>query len=126
MGIWGEVTDPAKVIDGAFRNAELEMAKGEDSENVSLVGSPEAVKPAGFEGALMKCQNMKIINEDADGTAAKGPEEMIMPVCVWADYSTVSAVIGFDIGGAMTNKPMSQDETAALAAKLYNTSRTKV
>lgn len=49
-----------------------------------------------------------------------------MPVCIWADYSTVAAVIGVDIGAAMTNKSMTQDETAALAAKLYNTSRTKV
>lgn len=92
----------------------------------SLVGSPKNVTPAGFEGALMKCQNMNIPNEEADGKPENGPKEMIMPVCVWADYSTVAAVIGFDIGGAMTNKPMTQDETAALAAKLYNTSRTKV
>ncbi|RBL85099.1 hypothetical protein DDE05_19430, partial [Streptomyces cavourensis] len=62
----------------------------------------------------------------ADGTPQKGPKEMTMPVCIWADYSTVGVVIGFDIGGAITNKPMTQDETAALAAKLYNTSRTKI
>ncbi|MFD7972328.1 hypothetical protein [Streptomyces clavifer] len=125
VGAWGEIDDPASTIDGFFKNAEQEAMKDEDSKG-SLVGSPKNVTPSGFEGALMKCQNMKIVNEEADGTAAKGPKEMIMPVCVWADYSTVSAVIGFDIGGAMTNKPMSQDETAALAAKLYNTSRTKV
>ncbi|GAA2928681.1 hypothetical protein ACFPN0_10690 [Kitasatospora cinereorecta] len=126
MGFWGEVTDPAKVVDGAFRNAELEMAKDEDSENVSLVGSPEAVKPAGFEGALMKCQSLKTINEDADGTAAKGPEEIITPICVWTDYSTVGIVVGIDVGAMMTNKSMPQKDVADLAAKLYNTSRTKI
>ncbi|MGW4228145.1 hypothetical protein ACWEF9_02475 [Streptomyces sp. NPDC004980] len=126
MGIWGEVTDPAKVIDGAFRNAELEMAKGEDSENVSLVGSPEAVKPEGFEGALMKCQSIKMVNEEADGTAAKGPEEITTPVCVWTDYSTVGIVVGMDIGAMLTNKAMPQKDVADLAAKIYNTSRTKI
>ncbi|MFF7255102.1 hypothetical protein [Streptomyces microflavus] len=125
QGVWGEVEDPEKVIDGSFKNAEKEAAASEDTQG-SLVGSPKAVTPAGFEGALMKCQDVKVINDKADGTAQKGPKEMTMPVCIWADYSTVGVVIGFDIGGAITNKPMTQDETSALAAKLYNTSRTKI
>ncbi|WP_327118628.1 hypothetical protein OG206_21890 [Streptomyces sp. NBC_01341] len=125
QGAWGEIGDPARVIDGSFKNAEKEAATSEDTK-ASLVGSPKSVTPAGFEGALMKCQDVKIVNEDADGSASKGPKEMTMPVCIWADYSTVGVVIGFDIGGAMTNKPMTQDEVAALAAKLYNTSRTKI
>ncbi|MEV7490426.1 hypothetical protein AB0O08_06600 [Streptomyces anulatus] len=125
QGVWGEVEDPEKVIDGSFKNAEKEAAASEDTKG-SLVGSPKAVTPAGFEGALMKCQDVEVINDKADGTAQKGPKEMTMPVCIWADYSTVGVVIGFDIGGAMTNKPMTQDETSALAAKLYNTSRTKI
>lgn len=125
MGVWGEVDDPDAVIDGFFKNAEKEAMSDENTEG-SLVGSPKSVTPDGFEGALMKCQDMKIINDKADGSIRNGPEEMIMPVCVWADYSTVSAVIGVDVGGAMTNKAMSQDEAAALAAKLYNTSRTKI
>ncbi|MFJ8748555.1 hypothetical protein ACIREO_04310 [Streptomyces sp. NPDC102441] len=125
QGMWGEIEDPAKAIDGSFKSAETEAAMDEDSKG-SLVGSPKSVKPAGFKGALMKCQDVKIVNDEADGTAANGPKEMIMPVCVWADYSTVGVVIGVDIGAAMTNKSMTQDEVATLAAKLYNTSRTKV
>ncbi|MFI5767739.1 hypothetical protein ACIA74_04175 [Streptomyces sp. NPDC051658] len=124
-GTWGEVSDPAKVIDGSFASAELEMKKSENS-NVSLIGSAEQVTPPGFKGALMKCQNLKGINEKGDGTAAKGPKEFVMPVCVWADYSTVGVVVGMDVGGALTNKAMPQDELAALTAKLYNTSRTKI
>ncbi|MFG3407174.1 hypothetical protein [Streptomyces sp. NPDC048142] len=124
-GVWGEIEDPEKVIDNSFENAKKKAAASEDTEG-SLLGSPKSVSPADFEGALMKCQDVKVINEKADGTAQKGPKEMTMPICIWADYSTVGMVIGFDIGGAMTNKPMSQDEAAALAAKLYNTSRTKV
>ncbi|MEU1472188.1 hypothetical protein ABZ434_28700 [Streptomyces sp. NPDC005761] len=124
-GNWGDVTDPAKALDGMFAQARKGMAEDEE-DKASLVGSPEDVTPAGFKGALMKCQNMKMINAKADGTAANGPKEMIMPVCIWADYSTVGAVVGFDVGGAMTNKPMTQDEVAGLTAKLYNTSRAKI
>lgn len=123
-GNWGEVSDPSKALDGTFAQAQKGMAEDEENKS-SLVGSPEDVTPAGFKGALMRCQNMKVVNDKADGTAANGPKDMLMPVCVWADYSTVGAVVGFDVGGAMTNKPMTQDEVATLAAKLYNTSRTK-
>ncbi|MYU34473.1 MULTISPECIES: hypothetical protein [unclassified Streptomyces] len=126
VGYWGEVSDPAKVIDASFENAKQEMAKDEDSGNVSLVGSPENVAPKGFEGALMKCQDLKTVNEDADGSVEKGPENITTPVCIWADYSTIGIVVGVDVGAAMTNKSMPQSEVADLAAKLYNTSRTKV
>lgn len=125
-GFWGEVSDPAKVVDGAFKNAELEMTKDGNSGNVSLVGSPEAVTPEGFEGALMKCQSLKTINEDADGSVEKGPKQIITPVCVWTDYSTVGIVVGVDVGAMMTDKAMPQEDVATLAAKLYNTSRTKI
>ncbi|MFG2589329.1 hypothetical protein [Streptomyces sp. NPDC048438] len=124
-GNWGDVSDPAKALDGMFTQAKMGMAENDDAKT-SLVGSPKEVAPPGFEGALMKCQDMKVINDEADGSVANGPKEMVMPVCIWADYSTVGAVIGVDIGAAMTNKSMSQDEVAALAAKLYKTSRTKI
>ncbi|MFB4424541.1 hypothetical protein C5F59_026100 [Streptomyces sp. QL37] len=125
FGYWGDVSDPAKALDGMFTQAKMGMAESDDAKT-SLVGSPKEVTPDGFEGALMKCQDMKVINDEADGSVANGPKEMVMPVCIWSDYSTVGAVIGVDIGAAMTNKSMSQDEVATLAAKLYNTSRTKV
>ncbi|MER7939559.1 hypothetical protein OG893_11615 [Streptomyces sp. NBC_01696] len=125
FGYWGDVSDPAKALDGMFAQAKMGMAASDDAKT-SLVGNPKEVTPAGFEGALMKCQDMKVVNDEADGSVASGPKEMVMPVCIWSDYSTVGAVIGVDIGAAMTNKSMSQDEVAALTAKLYNTSRTKV
>lgn len=58
--------------------------------------------------------------------AGAGPKEFTAPICVWADYSTVGVVIGIDLGQAMAGKGMPQDDVAALAAKLYNTSRTKI
>ncbi|MEV6858586.1 hypothetical protein ACIF6I_10770 [Streptomyces microflavus] len=126
QGYWGEVEDPAKVINNSFNDAEAKMREGSNGNKVSLVGSPKDVKPAGFDGALMRCQDIKTINEKADGTLAKGPTEVITPVCIWADYSTVGMVLAVDIGGALTGKGIPQDDVAALAAKLYNTSRTKI
>ncbi|WP_103536095.1 hypothetical protein [Streptomyces sp. SM11] len=126
-GVWGEVSDPAKTLDNAFVKAEKNMTKNTGSNNtVSLVGSPNEFKPDGFDGALMKCQDLKVVNDKADGTAAKGPKEFTIPVCVWADYSTVGIVGNVDIGSALTGKALPQEEAAALAAKLYNTSRSKI
>ncbi|MFI1931146.1 hypothetical protein [Streptomyces sp. NPDC020330] len=127
-GVWGEVSDPAKTLDGAFAKAEVNMMKGNGSgENkASLVGSPKEFKPEGFEGALMKCQDLKVVNDKADGTPAKGPKEFTMPVCIWADYSTVGIVASIDIASALTGKGAPQEDVADLAAKLYNTSRTKI
>ncbi|MBW5250360.1 hypothetical protein JGS39_15390 [Streptomyces sp. P01-B04] len=125
-GYWGDVTDPAKVIDNAFNNAESEFTKGEDGMEVERVGSPKSVTPDGFKGALMKCQDLKVLNKDGDGTAAKGPKEFTIPICVWADYSTVGTVLGVDVALSMTGKGMDQGEVAGITAKLYNTSRTKI
>ncbi|MEV2243942.1 hypothetical protein [Streptomyces sp. NPDC049970] len=123
-GMWGEIDDPAKALDNAFASAQRTISEEDDSE-VSLVDSPKAVEPAGFKGALMKCQNLKTVNKEADGSVQKGPKEFLTPVCIWSDYSTVGIVVGVDIGAALTNKAMPQSDVAALAAKLYNTSRTK-
>ncbi|XQE79687.1 hypothetical protein ACN24L_13390 [Streptomyces microflavus] len=126
QGYWGEVEDPAKVINNSFNDAEAKMREGSNGNKVSLVGSPKDVEPAGFDGALMRCQDIKTVNEKADGTLAKGPTEVITPVCIWADYSTVGMVVAVDVGGALTGKGIPQEDVAALAAKLYNTSRTKI
>ncbi|MFJ2701771.1 hypothetical protein ACIO3R_01045 [Streptomyces sp. NPDC087428] len=126
QGFWGEVSDPAAVLNNSFDRAKLNMTKGESDSKAELVGSPKAVTPPGFKGALMKCQNVKVKNSEADGTAKNGPDTIEAPICIWADYSTVGIVTGIDMGLAMTNKPMPQEDVAALAAKLYNTSRTKI
>ncbi|MEU3220213.1 hypothetical protein [Streptomyces sp. NPDC006971] len=125
-GIWGEVTDPAKVINSAFTDAESLYKKDDKDMEATLDGSPRAVTPAGFEGALMKCQDMKVTNKKGDGTPQNGPKEFTVPICVWADYSTVGTVVGIDLKLAMAGKGMPQDSLAALTAKLYNTSRTKL
>ncbi|THA78320.1 hypothetical protein E6R60_05360 [Streptomyces sp. A0642] len=126
QGYWGDVSDPASVINHSFDEAKANMAKEDDKTTAELVGSPKDVTPAGFKGALMRCQNLKMDNPEGDGSVDKGPKSLEMPICIWADYSTVGIVTGLDMGLAMTNKAMSQDDVAALAAKLYNTSRTKI
>lgn len=126
QGYWGEVSDPAAVINKSFDEAKVNMTKGDSKTKAELVGSPKDVTPSGFKGALMRCQNLKMDNPDGDGSADKGPKSIEMPICIWADYSTVGIVSGLDMGLALTNKPMSQDDVADLTAKLYNTSRTKI
>ncbi|MEU9708530.1 hypothetical protein AB0E21_07955 [Streptomyces sp. NPDC047967] len=127
-GIWGEVDDPAKTLDNAFAKAEKNMTKdtGNNGAQASLMGSPKEFQPEGFDGALMKCQDLKVENDKASGTATKGPKEFTMPVCIWADYSTVGIVAGLDVASALTEKSVPQEDMADLAAKLYNTSRTKI
>ncbi|KOU08117.1 hypothetical protein ACH415_01385 [Streptomyces californicus] len=127
-GVWGEVSDPAKTLDAAFATAEVNMMKsgGDGERKGSLVGSPKEYKPEGFDGALMKCQDLKVMNDKADGTPANGPKEFTMPVCIWADYSTVGIVASLDVASALTGKGVPQEDVADLAAKLYNTSRTKI
>ncbi|MBM7056147.1 hypothetical protein [Streptomyces durocortorensis] len=127
-GVWGEVPDPAKTLDDAFTKAEKNMTKDTNNSGgkASLVGSPKEFKPDGFDGALMKCQDLKMVNNKGDGTPTKGPKQFTMPVCIWADYSTVGIVAGLDVASALTEKSVPQEEMADLAAKLYNTSRTKV
>lgn len=126
QGFWGDVTDPAAVLNNSFDEAKANMTKGGGESEAELIGSPKAVTPPGFEGALMKCQNVKVKNVNGDGTVKGGPESIEAPICIWADYSTVGIVTGIDMGLAMANKAMPQEDVAALAAKLYNTSRTKV
>ncbi|MER5278417.1 hypothetical protein ABT025_22075 [Streptomyces sp. NPDC002809] len=126
QGYWGDVSDPASVINHSFDEAKANMTQGDSTTKAELVGSPKDVTPAGFKGALMRCQNLRMDNPEGDGSVDKGPKSLEMPICIWADYSTVGIVTGIDMGLAMTNKAMSQDDVAAIAAKLYNTSRTKI
>ncbi|MEU1487317.1 hypothetical protein [Streptomyces sp. NPDC005752] len=121
-GYWGEVSDPSKTVDLALSDPK-QTGQG---EGFAYVGDAEAVEPEGFEGALMKCRTAKAANKAADGTPENGPAEIVTPVCVWADHSTLAIVVGADRGAMLADKSMPQDELAALAAKLYDTSRTKI
>ncbi|MFB7174241.1 hypothetical protein ACFCYM_25990 [Streptomyces sp. NPDC056254] len=121
-GVYGEIADPEKTVDGYFAMAKLESAKDGKSE-VELVGSPKAASPAGFEGAVMKCQDVKFTAKD---TSKKGPKEATVPICIWGDYSTLAMVSASDVASLLAGKPgYTQEQTAELAAKLYKTARVK-
>ncbi|MFB7464405.1 hypothetical protein ACFCZ1_13070 [Streptomyces sp. NPDC056224] len=122
QGVYGELADPEKSVDGYFAMAKLNAAKDGKSD-VQLIGSPKAMTPAGFKGAVMKCQEIKVTSKD---TATKGPKEFTVPVCIWGDYSTLSMVSATDIASILAGKPgYTLEQTADITAKLYNTARVK-
>lgn len=122
QGLYGELADPEKSVDGYFAMAKLNMAKDGKSE-VQLIGSPKAMTPAGFKGAVMKCQEVKVVSKD---TSAKGPKELTLPICIWGDYSTLSMVTASDVAAILAGKPgYTLEQAAELTAKLYSTARVK-
>ncbi|MFJ7774788.1 hypothetical protein [Streptomyces yangpuensis] len=121
-GLYGEIADPEKAVDGYFAKAQMDAAKEGKSE-VQLLGSPKTMSPPNFKGAVMKCQDIKFTSKD---TSAKGPKEATLPFCVWGDYSTLAMVSASDVASILANKPgYTQEQAAELAAKLYNTARVK-
>ncbi|MFI1102678.1 hypothetical protein [Streptomyces melanogenes] len=120
-GYYGDISDPSKTLDNMFAKLQ-ESSKDKKSGNdtkVEPVGSPKAVKPAGFSGALMKCQNVKV-------TDTKKSKSFEIPVCIWSDYSTVGIVEAIDSAAMLgTGTAMPTDQVADLAAKLYSTARVK-
>ncbi|MFJ8211552.1 hypothetical protein [Streptomyces sp. NPDC096033] len=121
-GVYGDIADPEKTVDGQFAAAKLKLSKDGKSD-VQLIGSPKTMTPAGFKGAVMKCQELKAVSKDP---SAKGPKEATIPICIWADYSTAATVYSTDVGSLLTGKPgYTLEQNADFAAKLYNTARVK-
>ncbi|UQX01159.1 hypothetical protein [Streptomyces sp. RerS4] len=122
-GYFGRIGSPDKSVDAYFATAQMNAAKKNDKVNVELVGTPKAMTPAGFKGAVMKCQEVKFTAKDA---TVKGPKESIMPLCVWGDYSTLGTVTAADPAASLTGKAgYTLEQAADLTAKLYNTARVK-
>ncbi|WP_326694901.1 MULTISPECIES: hypothetical protein [unclassified Streptomyces] len=128
-GLWGTIDDPEKAIDGAFAMSQAGISKSSsDGVKVELEDSPQKVTPPGFSGALMKCQNAKVTNtstDDTSGAAAQVPKTFVLPICVWADYSTLGIVQNTDVSLILTKKTLPMDDAAAIAAKVYNAARVK-
>ncbi|WP_328925719.1 hypothetical protein OG429_14410 [Streptomyces sp. NBC_00190] len=123
-GLYGEIADPEKTVDAYFATAKLNAGK-DKSMSVELIGSPQAVTPSGFKGAVMKCQEMKFTSTSTS-TTAKGPKQFTLPVCIWGDYSTLAMVSATDLASVMAGKTgYTLEQTSELAAKLYNTARVK-
>ncbi|MFB7786642.1 hypothetical protein ACFC1D_28530 [Streptomyces vinaceus] len=122
-GFYGEIPDPEKSVDAYFALAKLEATKNDSKRSVELIGTPKTMSPAGFKGAVMKCQEAKFTSKD---TTTKGPKEFTLPICIWGDYSTLGTVTSMEMASALSGKSgYTLEQTADLAAKLYNTARVK-
>ncbi|MFF1412831.1 hypothetical protein ACFVX6_24185 [Streptomyces sp. NPDC058289] len=122
----GEIADPAQTLDASFAMFKASSTEEKDKDaDIQFVGSPETFKPAGFSGALMKCQEMKIVSKKPSSNPLE-PKEITFPVCIWTDYSTMGLTTTIDIAKMMTGgKGYTLAQTAELDAKLYNTARVK-
>ncbi|MGR4879045.1 hypothetical protein ACIPUC_06375 [Streptomyces sp. LARHCF249] len=124
-GLWGEIADPKKAVDGYYagigqNNKETEKL----GFKYELVGTPKEFTPDGFKGAVMKCANIKMISTKPGAT--KTPKDVEVPSCAWGDHSTLVGINHVDPAAvALGGSSGTLEEVAALAAKLYNTARTK-
>ncbi|ANW20222.1 hypothetical protein [Streptomyces clavuligerus] len=122
-GVWGEIDDPERTIDRHFALAENDVAETGGTK-VKLTGTAKSVSPAGLDGAVMKCQKAIFTPGGANASLSKNWE---VPICAWADHSTVATVIALDLATMMGGQgEFTEESLAALAAKLHATGRTKV
>ncbi len=125
-GVYGQIDDPAAVVDAMFAHMKEESEKDQSGDGTkgTLVGSPEKQEPADLGGAVMKCQSVKL-DMSGSGASSSGPKQMIMPVCIWGDHSTIGVAINADVASAMTGKGMSISDAAEITAKLRKDVRVK-
>ncbi|KUL56543.1 MULTISPECIES: hypothetical protein [unclassified Streptomyces] len=132
-GVYGEVEDPEGVVDKMFANAEKEQQKGATANGgkVTLVGSPKEYTPSGLDGAVLKCQEMKVDISGGAGTSgstagSSGSKGMSASTCIWGDHSTIGYVVGTDVASALSGTSVDLDEAATNSAKLRKDVRVKL
>jgi len=122
-GVWGTIDDPEKTVDNMFAGMKKEQEK-EGTKEGEFIGSPKAYTPSALDGAVLKCQEIKVKN-DSSGAAA-GPKEFTMPVCIWGDHSTLGLVMPIDFASMMAGKGSTPEAAAETAAKLRKNVRVKI
>ncbi|MFJ7963647.1 hypothetical protein [Streptomyces sp. NPDC096324] len=122
-GVWGTIDDPEKTVDNMFADMKTNQEK-EGTKDGELVGSPKAYTPSALDGAVLKCQEIKV-KSDSSGAAA-GPKEFTMPVCIWGDHSTLGFVMPIDFASMMAGKGSTPEAAAEIAAKLRKDVRQKI
>ncbi|MFH8606371.1 hypothetical protein ACH4D5_02600 [Streptomyces sp. NPDC018029] len=120
MGVYGEIDDPGKVVDGMFAKVKKDSEKP-GAETGKLVGSP---KDFSTDDVVIKCQESVLKNDNAGGGSASGPKEIHMPVCIWGDHSTVAVVVPVKVVDAMAGKT-SLSSASATALKVRKEVRVK-
>jgi hypothetical protein len=98
-------------------------ATADKSGKGTLVGSPRKVTPAGLKDAVMECQNIKVETDDSGSSV--GPKEITLPICVWADRSTLGFATTTDVATVLAGKATPISEVAETTAKLRNDVRVK-
>ncbi|MFE0131596.1 hypothetical protein ACFWY6_08455 [Streptomyces sp. NPDC059037] len=121
MGVYGEIDDPSKVVDGMFAKMK-EKSASEQSDTGELVGSPKSFDA---DGAVLKCQETVIKNDSPSSGSASGPKEIRMPVCIWGDKSTIGVVIPVEMASAITGKSPSLEDAADTTTKFRKEVRVK-
>ncbi|MEV8315533.1 hypothetical protein AB0Q95_15315 [Streptomyces sp. NPDC059900] len=128
-GVYGDIADPEKVVDAMFDEAEKNAQEGGSAsggEKMSMVGTPKTYNPAGLDGAVLKCQEMKLDFGSSGTGSTSGPSEMSMATCIWGDKSTLGIVITTDVANAMGGKSADLDEAAEKTAKFRKEVRVKL
>ncbi|MFC8125348.1 hypothetical protein [Streptomyces sp. NPDC057302] len=126
-GVYGDIADPEKVVDAMFGEAEKNANEGDSSgESMSLVGTPTSYSPVGLDGAVLKCQEMKLDFGSSAGASSEGPSKMSMATCIWGDSSTLGIVITTDVANAMSGKSADLEEAAGTTAKFRKEVRVKL
>ncbi|MFG2646992.1 hypothetical protein [Streptomyces sp. NPDC048436] len=130
-GVYGDIADPEKVVDAMFGEAEKnaqEGGSGSSGESMTLVGSPKEYNPAGLDGAVMKCQEMKLDlgGSSTAGSSSSGASKMSMATCIWGDHSTLGIVITTDVASAMGGTGADLDAAAGTTAKFRGEVRVKL
>ncbi|MDI3388561.1 hypothetical protein QIS99_20470 [Streptomyces sp. B-S-A8] len=117
-GAYGEIEDPEAFLDAAFTGMEEEA--GKNPSQGKLIGEPQEMSPAGFEGGAMKCQETEVdLGASLGGdTGGSSKQVMKMPICMWSDHSTFAVVITSDAKAMLSGESPSLDEAAATAAKV--------
>ncbi|MFG2641850.1 hypothetical protein ACGFYP_12895 [Streptomyces sp. NPDC048370] len=123
-GVYGEIADPEAVVDGVFATINAESKKDKDAE-AELIGEPKPYTPAEFDGAVLKCQQIKS-KPKAGADAGAGPTEFTMSVCVWGDHSTLGFVIPMDMASLLSGKGTAPEDAAATTAKFRKEVRVKL
>ncbi|GHC42602.1 hypothetical protein [Streptomyces flavofungini] len=124
-GVYGEIDDPESVVDKMFANAKKEQAKGGgNGPKTTVVGDPKSYNPSELDGAVMKCQEMKV---DTSGSAnSSAPKETSAAVCIWGDHSTIGFTVNIDVASAMAGKSADLGDAAEKTAKLRKDARVKI
>jgi len=113
-GVYGKVEDPETAVDGFFTALGKEQKK--NGGKAHLEGSAQSQKPAGLsDDTVMKCQYSK---NDTGATTPGAPSSVKVPICVWADHSTVGMVLKMDMASMSKGGSISMQEAADTTAKM--------